>query len=458
MPTVPAATLARETAPRVSRVPMAALVGLLAFLAFNANGREIGSTDTQPAKFLAIELASGHGLTLNHAIGRIPLLADRSGFVRDRHGNWRSAYPVASGVAAGAVAWLLSVAHLVDLHAPQTPEFIAKLTSSLLTALAVVWAFLVAARRLPPAWAAGLALALALGTNLWACVSQTLWQQETSMFALMGCLALLDADRPTRRRLFLIGLLLGIAGSARPQVVPTVAVLAIFLLVRHGRRGALALAPLAALAALVVCANLAWFGHPLGAVPALEALHPQIHGVSSSVGRAPWTAAAGLLISPSRGLLVFSPIVLVALAGLSRTRKEGARSELAWCLAAALVQLVAYCFYSVWWGGHTFGPRYALDVLPLLVPACAAGLPAVLARRWSAAAATLALLWSVAVAAAGAFVYPAELWNQEPADVDRAHERLWEWRDSQIPRAWRAGLNPRNFHLVPPEVWRAGNR
>lgn len=70
--------------------------------------------------------------------------------------------------------------------------------------------------------------------------------------------------------------------------------------------------------------------------------------------------------------------------------------------------------------------------------------------RWPGVAGTLcvaALVWSIGVSALGAFVYPNEQWNIDPVDVDRAHARLWQWRDSQIPRASRSRSNPRNFIL-----------
>jgi hypothetical protein len=109
---------------------------------------------------------------------------------------------------------------------------------------------------------------------------------------------------------------------------------------------------------------------------------------------------------------------------------------------------VLYGAYAVWWGGHTYGPRYMLDVLPFLVPlAAAAG-----ARRLSRsaiAALWVALAWSVAVAALGAFVFPHERWNLMPEDVDRHHERLWDWSDTQILRASYAGGSPQNFSLPP---------
>jgi hypothetical protein len=88
-----------------------------------------------------------------------------------------------------------------------------------------------------------------------------------------------------------------------------------------------------------------------------------------------------------------------------------------------------------------------LDVLPLLVPAGAMALARLRIRSAAGILAVLSLAWSVGVAALGAFVYPAEAWNSSPADVDREHARLWDWRDTQIRRAIGTSPNDRNFML-----------
>ena len=57
------------------------------------------------------------------------------------------------------------------------------------------------------------------------------------------------------------------------------------------------------------------------------------------------------------------------------------------------------------------------------------------------------LAWSLGVAALGAWVYPNDHWNDSPLDVDRAHHRLWEVRDTQIARALHSSRSPKTFNL-----------
>jgi hypothetical protein len=152
-------------------------------------------------------------------------------------------------------------------------------------------------------------------------------------------------------------------------------------------------------------------------------------------------------------LLIFSPVVLVCLAGIWPALREGWRGPLFWCLLASIAQFTLYSCYTVWWGGHAYGPRYALDALPPLIPIAATGASAV-GRSTIARVLGLAVLcWSIALAATGAFSYPAERWNTSPSEIDVHHERLWDWHDPQFVRCWKTGLSPQNFDLFHKEAF-----
>jgi hypothetical protein len=140
--------------------------------------------------------------------------------------------------------------------------------------------------------------------------------------------------------------------------------------------------------------------------------------------------------------------------GMASVRGYDWRGVRGWIGAAAAAQFLLYGSYSVWWGGHTYGPRYMLDLLPLLVPAAAVGLGR-LTWRPARALAGVAVLASAVVAATGALSYPHDRWNTDPISVDRAHARVWDWSDTQITRCWRAGLSPQNFNLFTGAAFRA---
>jgi MFS family permease len=436
-----------------SDLAAAALLATATFAVYNSNGREIGTFDSQPTKYAARELLLRGTLSLNHVVGRIPALAERPGFVLAEDGRYRSAYSPVPAIGAAAIAWPAWRAGLIDLGAPLSPNLIAALAASVLAAISTALVFLVGRRSLPRLRAILLAVGYGAGTGMWPTVSQTLWQHETAIFGLAAAVFAFTAPRIRVPHAVAIGVGLALAGSSRMQLAPAIAVVLAGTFARAGWRPALLSASIvAAGAAALIRVNLLWFGSPLGAAPLLEALHDSVHAVSHSF-RLSVDGLAGLLASPSRGLLVFSPIVLVTLWSVRDLAAAGWRSPLRWCVTAAFVQFLLYASYSVWWGGHTYGPRYMLDVLPLLAPVAAVGLARIHGPIWTGLAGT-ALAWSILAAATGAFGFPHDRWNTDPADVDRHHERLWDWRDPQIVRCWQRGPSPQNFGLFDRAAFR----
>jgi hypothetical protein len=418
-------------------------------LVYNANGREIGSYDSQSTKFAARELLLRGTLSLNHVVGAAPAYAERPAFVLSRDGRYRSAFSPVPAILAAGIAYPFWRAGILDIRSPAAPALIAVMAASLLTALAVALLYIAARRRVSRGRALAIAIALGVGTGFWPLVSQTLWQHETAILGLAIAVAAftMSPDGLDPRAAVGAALGLALAGAARPQLAPVVAVMLAGIWVRAPRRAALAAtAVVVASAAALMFFYWRWFGAPLGAQSMVLASNNAIHGTRSWFD---WRfgGLAGLLISPSRGLLIFSPVVAVALVGFRDAFRASWQSPLRWCALAAVAQFLLYGSYSVWWAGHTYGPRYMLDVLPLLVPPAAAAIALVRLRSVAGAVCTAALAWSMVIAETGAFCYPHDQWNSDPADIDRDHARLWSWSDPQFVRCWRSGPSPQNFQL-----------
>ena len=442
----------------VSRVPQprlwASLLFAGLFLIYNANGREIGGSDSQPTKLAARALALRGNLLLDDDVQRVPQLGERISFAKDQQGHYRSAYSPVGALFGGVTAVALRALG-ADLNAPRGPNLVAVITASTLVAAAVVLVFLTLRRFGSDAIALAVAIGLGLGTNYWTTLSQTMGQHDVVAFGMALCLynwMRATGDLGTRH-LWMGALGLALAVTARSQVAPLVGMLGLGLIVRVGwKRAAGPLAIAAGLFGWLLIQQYFWFGHPLGALPALERLHPEIHAVEGALSPEPWVGAAGLLVSPNRGLLIFSPVVIVALAGLVRSLRTLPDHGLAWAYAGCLLVFLGYSSYTVWWGGHAYGPRYLLDVMIWLTPAAAVALQHTLSGGFARSAVAVALVWSMVAAGTGAFF--ADTWNTSPLEVDLHHERLWEWSDQQTIRAWKSGLSPQNFNLFNESSWR----
>ena len=90
---------------------------------------------------------------------------------------------------------------------------------------------------------------------------------------------------------------------------------------------------------------------------------------------------AGVLFSPGRGLLVYCPFLLFALAGIHRWRTWN-RGAQVWLLsisaAYCVAHLIVVSLIATWWGGQCWGPRYLTGIMPFLTLLILPALDAVL--------------------------------------------------------------------------------
>jgi len=127
----------------------------------------------------------------------------------------------------------------------------------------------------------------------------------------------------------------------------------------------------------------------------------------------------GNLVSPSRGLFVFCPILLVVLVlVVSRWRALTSQAlALIALLAIALITLSA-ATYPVWWGGYCYGPRFLTDAIPWFVLLAILALSATPEeyRRLhtpTVMAGAFLLLFSIAINARGALAMATFDWNDK---------------------------------------------
>jgi len=402
----------------------AVALAALAFLVYVGNRRTIGSGDTIPARYLPHTILHEGDLDFNE----FPELhgAGRPYFLRKIGDSYLSSYPPVAGFLALPVH---AVAHLFPgADTPQGLEGQEKAAAALIAAASVAVVFL-AARQVASGPAALLvALVYALCTSTLSTSSQALWQHGPGeLFLALAALALLR--RQQAGPLWGAGAALGLATLTRPTNAMAVVVLGLYVLLRRRRQlvpfvlGGL---PCLALGLWYVAA----YGSPFGAYGFLA----RQWAWAGSLG---W-GLAGHLVSPSRGLLVFSPVLAFAAHGFWRKVVRERDALFAGMAVFCLAQLLIVSKFTHWWGGHSLGPRLLTDIAPFLslflVPT-AERLTAVHHRGLRWAFAGLAAL-SFAIHGAAAYDKAASAWNTSP-DIDRYPARLWHWGDSQALAAFR---------------------
>ena len=423
------------------RAPL--LLGLFCFLVYNANLRQIGSGDTLPARYLPLILwhdgtlaldanarlvAHGHSTITD---GKRPADADGQvnyfepwayWLVRTRQNQHASLYPVVTPLLVAplylpAVRWL-------DAHGWEQPhidrvaELMEKVSASFLASVASVLMFLVL-RRDGTRWSLPLALAFAFGTNTWMISSQALWQHGTG--ELLIALALLLVVAPASRvRTALLGAVCVLMAANRPPDALVAGAMALFT-VWSRRRNALWLLVGGALPLVALLYyNLNFIGHVAGGY-ALAKPH------NDNFFQLDWSGVPGLLVSPTRGLLVFSPFLVFVPVGLIQRLRAPGSKGLAVALGFAVVAQVLLYSQADWRAGVSWGPRWLTDLLPILVWMLA---PAPLVLRPRARGLLILLMAaSVGVQTIGAF------WYTKASD-----ERIYAGNPASMRAAW----NPRN--------------
>ena len=424
--------------------PASALLFAFVLLVYSANGRQIGAVDTIANQLLPIAIVRGDGPVLN----RFAETVQGQYYVEADGDRLLSRYPLLPALVALPTTYV-QVKLLDHLRPAWTRDpagyewwigLIAKNSAALVAALAALFFHRLLLQLGLREVAALTTLATALGSDLWVVASQSPWQHGSAALFLVLALWLLVPARAPRWRLAAGGLAAALAVCARPTSVLFALPLALWAARSLGRRALWFLVPAAGVGVLLLGHNWLVFGNLLGGLGGIEGLGHAKHGLAGWVSSEPLTSIAGSLWSPSRGLFVFSPWVLLALAALPFTSRRLAPFPI---LRAALLGLLPFglviSIYGVWWGGWSFGPRYWTEAMPLfgvllgfaLVWARQRSRPALLAFRGAIAVA-------IALQAIGAFCYPSS-WNRVPVSVDVAHERLWDWGDSEIRRCLEEG-------------------
>jgi hypothetical protein len=320
-----------------------------------------------------------------------------------------------------------------------------KFAAAAIAALSAV-VFLLLLKRITSApWAWCLTLVYALGTETWSISSQALWQHGPGELAIIGCFYFLHYWPEDRRRngaLWLCGACGAAAFIIRPtNVVLLPALLAALLLAKATLTEHLRVWTVPLLGGLMIASyNFYVFRHVSGG-----------YVVASLDGSIP-SGLAGLLLSPGRGLLIYTPILLFAV--FAFLIPIGARSRnplLVTAVVFVILDTIVMARWQVWWGGYCWGPRLLTELVPPLIVMMALGVSAMEDAglgRWLRGAFAVLALYSVLIQGLGIFFYPKGHWDATPQSVDRAPSRLWDWRDNPIARTVRGGLYWEPYAIV----------
>ncbi len=298
--------------------------------------------------------------------------------------------------------------------------------SAFLCAITVLLLYQTARLFLPPGWSLAIGLGAAFGTQIWSSLSRSLWPQTWYVLLITGVVLLLASHRI---RPIALATLLGWACLTRPAALPGVIIVSAYILIEcESNRSRLIFFGAGLLwAAAFALMLLVFTGHLLAPVYHAEWFAFQ-HGVVQRI--------EGILFSPSRGLLIYSPVVLFPLYLAVRYWRElPERRLVVLAIVVCASTIMTHLSWPIWWGGWSYGPRALAAVVPWLVVLTILGLraflddPRMTARKYRIMISTAMalLLVSVAMNAPGALSSSAMDWNAL-RHIDEHAERLWDWQ------------------------------
>ena len=290
-------------------------------------------------------------------------------------------------------------------------------------------------------------LVAGLATPIWSTASRSMWHHGPAVLLTGVGLAatLIVVGWPEVRHRAWIG---GIGGAAMALAYwarPTTLVMsaALLLLLFFAAREVLARTLLGGVVttAVVLGINLLLLG---------ELIPPYFRGGRVSLHSDFAEAFAANLVSPARGLFVFSPFLVLALLHLlpGRWRESSREMHLttSLTLGAVAAMMLATAAFPHWWGGSSYGPRLLTESVVFLTPlalAAVIGRQAKASRRFvSWGVAPVLIAWSVAVHGLGSWTDAGGCWTTYPEAIDESPERIWDWNDPLVLMGFRMVLPP----------------
>jgi hypothetical protein len=289
-------------------------------------------------------------------------------------------------------------------------------------------------------WSFVIALGTALGTQIWSTASRVLWSHTWGVLLLGFAILYLVGGEQRRWRVnpVVLATLMVWTFFVRPTNAISYALVSIYVVLRLGP-----------ILIGYVATSLVWMGafvlyseYHFGQI--VPAQYLQSGGFE--LNPPGWLQAlAGLLGSPSRGILVFSPVLFVVVIWLVRHRRLLPLPGLVGlAVAACALQLLLVASWKIWWGGFAYGPRLLTDLVPWLALLAMAGVVAwrragdsesagyARVRGAELVVASVLLALSVWINWRGANSIATAWWNVVPVSVDTDPSRVWDWSQPQF--------------------------
>lgn len=434
---------------------------IILFIVFNLNLRTINSGDTIPASLLPFNILENHNVYFDDYKHYYESFGGKTYYFYDTGEHIVSNYPIVLPVLITPLyvvpyAILKLIQCPIDIYNPGfqlSVMYMEMLSASIIASISSIFIFLSLRELINSRVAIFGSLVYAFATNTWTISSQALWQQGMVelLLSIMIFLVIINEKRDDCKNIIYLGILSGLFVFNRPSDSLLLLPIAFYVLAYKTKKIHYYVLPMAVTGLPFLVYNLCYFGSVFGGYNSLLSWF--------SVGHETLVKFSGMLISPGRGLFIFTPIILTGIIGLFRVDKiknPRIQNFLYVSLVSIFLLTLMYSTFDCWWAGWSYGPRFLTGALPVLIIfiglsipiSIGSGNPTKKELGYYTVFAVLLIL-SVFVQITGSFYYPNGNWDGDTSPI--IGKKLWDWQDNQITRSFNAGaFGPQN------PLWNAG--
>lgn len=326
------------------------------------NSLPIQSEDVVPSVFTGITIVEEKTLYLNSyyemMVGRYPQPDDPSltpFYLRKVGDNYLSAFPIMSSVISFPVFYIYSL--FVNIYSWSDIFYLSHLSGSFILSSCVILLYYYFEKILRVSNKMNLVLIsiYAFATINLSLISQGLWQHgAVQFFIILGLIFW------SKERFFWSYLFLGFAILSRPTAAIVLIVLGLFML--YQRKITYKLILNSALGLLIPVLFFLFYNFTYYQSFSNQGYSSQLE--NSWLGNFP-ESFFGMWLSPSKGILIYTPVFLFSLIGIYQGFKNNSLIRISFWVI--LLHTLVLSKWKHWYGGYGFGYRMVSDILPFFI-------------------------------------------------------------------------------------------
>ena len=276
-------------------------------------------------------------------------------------------------------------------------------------------------------------------TSSWSTVSRGLWQHGPSMLMLSIALYLILSAKKKPWLIQFAGVPLLFSFAIRPSNIISLILLSVYVLIEHRKFFLPYLAWMVPVVMPFIIFTLSEYDTYL--LNRYFIKTPLLHIQQNFFLKKSFVEIlAANIISPSRGLFIYSPVLLFSVVGMFLKKRMLQLNKVNYFLCIIILShwVVISCIDG-WTAGCSFGPRYFSDVIPYLIYFLIFSVAEIASLKgpkkvFLAGIFFIFVVFSMFVHYRGATDISVYAWNTEPVNVDKYPERVWDWHDIQFLR------------------------